>query len=648
MNDGAQKQQIVEKIKASSNILVTVSANPSVDELSAALGLTILLNNMKKHATAVFSGAIPPAITFLDPEKTFESTVDSLRDFIIALDKEKADHLRYKVEGDVVKIFITPYRTTITSDDLDFSQGDYNVELVLALGVKDKDNLDEALTAHGRILHDATVTTLTAGNETSSLGTIDWHEANASSLSEMVVSLTDSLKKDKTLLDEQTATAFLTGIVSATDRFSNPKTSSKVMTVAAQLMAAGANQQLIASKLQEANDIGPGAEPKSSNDDTTNDSENSDGTTDLSEGEPTKLDKKDRTKTKKPVEQESVKKDDGSLSISHEKEGDVDEVAAATAAEDQAEALDAVEEKLEEDRKKVETIQQADATVEAEERLAKQLDAAPQAAAGAISVADLQKDLAEASADVTEAAQQAPSAAQASNEDAEPLFGGTLNATSEEAAETKRREINDDRNRTILSHTNGDYAGNSAPKYQAPLNSTMAPADEPASVDPFHDTTAPTTNPTSYASTIEPPASMAASEPKIDLFAAPPAAADQPVMEFEQTPAPTLADIDQQNREPHAEARDAVAAAFGATPFQPSPQPTPAPVDFSPQPAPAVTLPPLPDFSTLPPLPAAPEFGAPAAPVASDKLGDIFGAAPTPAQSAPVANNPGQFKIPGQ
>src|SRR5690606_24097192 len=104
-----------------------------------------LLNKMKKHATAVFSGEIPPAINFLDPEKTFENSVDSLRDFIVALDKEKADHLRYKVEGDVVKIFITPYRTTITSDDLDFSQGDYNVEFVLALGVKQQDNLDSAL-----------------------------------------------------------------------------------------------------------------------------------------------------------------------------------------------------------------------------------------------------------------------------------------------------------------------------------------------------------------------------------------------------------------------------------------------------------------------------------------------------------------------
>src|SRR5664279_2262748 len=144
MNDTENKAklQIVEKIKALTNILVTVSKDPSVDDLSAALGLTALLNKLDKHATAIFSGAIPPAITFLDPDKVFENTADSLRDFIIALDKEKADHLRYKVEGDVVKIFITPYHTTITGDDLDFSQGDYNVEAVVALGVTNREELD--------------------------------------------------------------------------------------------------------------------------------------------------------------------------------------------------------------------------------------------------------------------------------------------------------------------------------------------------------------------------------------------------------------------------------------------------------------------------------------------------------------------------
>src|ERR1700722_3597263 len=158
------KQQIVDRVKQATNVLVTVSTNPSVDQLAAAIGLTLLLNKLGKHATAVFSGQVPSTIEFLQPEKTLEKNTDSLRDFIIALDKSKADKLRYKVEENVVKIFITPYRTSISEKDLDFSQGDFNVDVVVALGVREQTELDQAITAHGRILHDATVISINNGN----------------------------------------------------------------------------------------------------------------------------------------------------------------------------------------------------------------------------------------------------------------------------------------------------------------------------------------------------------------------------------------------------------------------------------------------------------------------------------------------------
>lgn len=242
-----QKQKLIERIKQAQNILVTVSANPSVDQLAAAIGLTLALNKMDKHGTAVFSGQVPSTIEFLKPGETLEKNTDSLRDFIIALDKSKADKLRYKVEDQVVRIFITPYKTSLSEKDLNFSQGDFNVDVVVALGVTEQQDLDAAITAHGRILHDATVASVTNTGQ-GSLGTINWVDPQASSLSEMVSGLTDGL--DKKLLDNQIATALLTGIVAATDRFRNEKTTPKTMSASAALMAAGANPQLIATQLE--------------------------------------------------------------------------------------------------------------------------------------------------------------------------------------------------------------------------------------------------------------------------------------------------------------------------------------------------------------------------------------------------------------
>ena len=243
------KQQLIERIKAANNVLVTVSANPTVDQLSAAIGLTLMLNKLGKHGTAVFSGQVPSTIEFLQPEKTLEKNTDSLRDFIIALDKTKADKLRYKVEDSHVKIFITPYRTSITEKDLDFSQGDFNVEVVVALGVADQHDLDQAITAHGRILHDATTISINVGGAPSTLGSINWTETNTSSLSEMIAGIARELDPAGGL-DGQIATALMTGIVAETERFSNAKTSSTTMSLSAALMAAGANQQLVASQLE--------------------------------------------------------------------------------------------------------------------------------------------------------------------------------------------------------------------------------------------------------------------------------------------------------------------------------------------------------------------------------------------------------------
>ena len=244
------KAELADKLKAANNILVTVSRNPSVDQLSACIGLTLLLNKMGKHAAAVFSGQVPSTLEFLKPEETLEKNTDSLRDFIIALDKSKADKLRYKVEDNVVRIFITPYKTSISQADLEFSQGDFNVDVVVALGVQRQEDLDEAITAHGRILHDAVVASMNITAE-GGLGSLNWHEPHASSLSELVTSLSQNIGDN--LLDGQIATALLTGIVAETHRFSNEKTSSQTMSASAALMAAGANQQLVATKLDEPN-----------------------------------------------------------------------------------------------------------------------------------------------------------------------------------------------------------------------------------------------------------------------------------------------------------------------------------------------------------------------------------------------------------
>ncbi len=551
MDDIKAKQQIVEKIKSSTNILVTVSNNPSVDALSAALGLTLLFDKLEKHPTAVFSGDVPPAISFLEPEKTFDTTTDSLRDFIIALDKEKADHLRYKVEGDSVRIFITPYKTTITSDDLQFSQGDFNVELVIALGVDIQEHLDSAIESHGEVLHDATIITVTAGEQVSNLGGIDWHDDQASSLSEMVAGLAEALKTDKTksLLDAPISTAFLTGIVAETDRFSNTHTTSRVMSVAAQLMSAGADQQLIASKLKESHEIG-------------------------------NLDVVKEEEEIPEAPQEPEHKD--SLSISH-KNGET----------------------LEQLDKRVKAAEQAEAVEVANESLGEHTGNATAAGVYAVDHDETPVEPVVAPAPeptpavVPEPAQVAPTPQAApaiglsyvSDPAAEPTLGGTLNATSEQAAEDERREEASDQNKTILSHS-----------YIAAPSGVASPSSATGS-----------TGGSSYV-----------------------LGHDEAVSSEE----PEIAPVPEQAAE----------GTFGHELVIEPPTPATAPL-LTPTDLGLPMPPPIPDFSAPPAAGSA--YALDPAPVPTPQpelLGDILAADPlsAPVAPTPAPNDPGQFKIPGQ
>lgn len=598
--DSNAKQQIVERIKNSTNILVTVGSNPSVDELSSALALTLMLNHMDKHVTAVFSGAIPPAIEFLQPEKTFEPTVDSLRDFIIALDKEKADRLRYKVEDDVVRIFITPYKTVISQKDLQFSQGDFNVELIIALGVEKREELDAAITAHGRILHDATVVTINSdAAKKSDLGSIDWSDAGSSSLCEMLMSLSESLKSG--ILDEQIATALLTGIVSATDRFRNEHTSPRVMTMSAQLMAAGANQQLIAAKLEESH-----SEPVSV-----------DSSHKLSDETSEKLD----TDTVVAAKTES----DGSLDISH----DVDSV-----------ATDAV------------------LDISAEEVLDADLGAIGASASPALSVKDIQDDLVRSSdnaGDEDLGSFETPIIKKehrnwrsGSTSDA-PTFGGTLNATVADAEDEKRKEEQVWASQQLLSHD--------SPAADNPMdvaNTTVVPV-EAAIVqdDPVAATNlvpAASDGDLSYEVAPVPVPTLAEIDEQVrdtatdDARAAVDAALS--AMPFDPSGQPSqsvgaLPGLELQHDEPLLSPAytDPVAVdePEESMPSEASEAVTSIPSVESPTPE-APALPPLPDFSTLPPLPGE----LPAEPVIQPATVSTNSGLPT----APA--DPAQFRIPGQ
>ena len=202
-------------------------------------------------------------------------------------------------------------------------------------------------------------------------------------------------------------------------------------------------------------------------------------------------------------------------------------------------------------------------------------------------------------------------------------MGGTLNATTTQAAEDKIRELASDQNKTILTH--GKYVGDNTPSFgDTPLNAAMGVSDEPPKIDPFA-----TTN---------------AAEQKLSTIPVAPQSEESIISAITN-------DTNQLNN-----------------PVAPAPSQPIAPIE------PAITnpensipgfdlpMPPaMPDFGALPPMPPAPTgvdvnglpqiapLGVAPEPVAAPQAPAPAPITAMPTQPAQNADfNPAQFHIPGQ
>jgi hypothetical protein len=310
------------------------------------------------------------------------------------------------------------------------------------------------------------------------------------------------------------------------------------MTTAAQLMAGGADQQLIATKLEETHEIGDAPASK-------------------------------ETKTEEASKNDTPASKKDSIDISHDPNETLEQMDKRVKAKEQAEAAETAQGVLE---------TQAPETIQPSSVYAPEPD------------------------------EVAP----------EPTLGGTLNATTEQAAEDNRNETENDQNKTILSHAYLD----ASPSIDAPINGAVEEKPAATAVESF--ATAPTTPGAGSVNDVTAPST-------------PSAGSAYALNEAEKViqPLPSAASI---------------------------PTTPPAPADLG------LPMPPaVPDFSQSPTVSPAYTPTAGSAPQ-PEILGDILAPDPSetaspisanmlpstppplsPPASAPVnPNDPGQFKIPGQ
>ena len=238
------KQQTSEAIRQAETILIMTGQHPSVDQAASAIALTKILRKFGKKVTAVVSDEVPAGVKFLDT-KELERTMGGLRDFVVQVDLSRAevDKLKYTIEEGKLNIHITPFSGGFNGRDVTFTHGDYQFDVVIVLGVASYARIDKVYAQNAEVLRKIPLINIDHHRANEQYGAINLVEPTAACLGEILIALSESLQGG--LIDEKIATTMLTGIMSATDRFTANHTTSKTMTVAAQMMAMGADQQTV-------------------------------------------------------------------------------------------------------------------------------------------------------------------------------------------------------------------------------------------------------------------------------------------------------------------------------------------------------------------------------------------------------------------
>ncbi len=240
-----QAKQLIEK---SQKILLVAHAKMDGDTLSAAIAMHKLLQKIGKKTVVACADAVPEVFSFLPETGVMEREISSGNDFVIALDcsRTQAQKLRWKIEGNELKIFVTPFGGKFQESDVKFSeQSDF--DLIISIDAADRQQLGSIFEENTELF--ARVPLLVFDHHASNpgFGTVNVIDTKAASTTEVIFHFLPILfgEQWKKKIDADISTLLLTGIITDTASFQNPNTTPKSLEVAADLVEMGARQQEI-------------------------------------------------------------------------------------------------------------------------------------------------------------------------------------------------------------------------------------------------------------------------------------------------------------------------------------------------------------------------------------------------------------------
>lgn len=243
-------EQITGHIKESRRVVLALEKKISADNLGAAFALSSFLNYLNKPYQAVIEQN-SDNFEFIKQNLKISSGFKQTRRLVVSLDitQQGLDKFYYTVDENKTKleVFIVPANGFFNPDDVRVGQGGFEYDLIITLGASDLFSLGNIYQDNTAFFHETPIINIDCKASNEKFGEINLVEPVKSSVSEI---LFDFLEANfKNLIDKQTATALLAGILERTQSFRAPTLAPQTLEKASRLMAYDADRELAVREL---------------------------------------------------------------------------------------------------------------------------------------------------------------------------------------------------------------------------------------------------------------------------------------------------------------------------------------------------------------------------------------------------------------
>ncbi|PIX62132.1 hypothetical protein CO057_01110 [Candidatus Uhrbacteria bacterium CG_4_9_14_0_2_um_filter_41_50] len=249
-------EQFLTMLERSARPLIVLTENANADDFSSAFGVSALLAKLQKPVEIVSAGGrIPKSVHFLNSTIPVREDIKNIRKMTLKLNAKQAkvDELSYNMEGDELHIHILPKSGSWNADDVQIISDSYKYDLLITIGGADMESFGPVFTGYKEFFFQTPIINIDHNNANEHYGQTNLVDMSAVSCSEVCYDLFRRI--DESLIDEEVATYFLTGMIFKTKSFRSENVTPKTLKVAGDLIAKGARRDEIIQKLYKTRSV---------------------------------------------------------------------------------------------------------------------------------------------------------------------------------------------------------------------------------------------------------------------------------------------------------------------------------------------------------------------------------------------------------